>query len=313
MLKRLAVVVLAILVAIAALGAPASASARTVHFDGAVRQGPTVRPHTLSLSADGTLEVNRVSWLSWGGKLARGRGTAEYHGCTPSCAQGVVHHVGVAVRLSGIVRCGSRLWYNHVRLIKPSGATLDKNKFSWAPCKTASNAAVARTTETLFHPFTSSGSPTIRTRSKRGHCFTGSGATDRRDAWRCLSGNDLFDPCFSSPRAHGVVICPNVNVTGGIELHLTRPLPEQFADTGSPSLRNPPWDIQLANGRHFGFNSGMGTIVDGRRDNYFCGSAGCNLALWGSPRRATEPWTILIAPFTATSLHHRTTIRHVWM
>lgn len=125
-------------VTIAAVAAPAAAVAQTVHFEGAVIQGPTVRPHTLSLTADGTLEVSQIHWRSWGGNLARGRGTAEYHGCTPSCAQGAIHHVAVATRLSDIVRCGTRLWYNHVRLIKPSGASLDPSYLrgrNWAPCE----------------------------------------------------------------------------------------------------------------------------------------------------------------------------------
>jgi hypothetical protein len=48
------------------------------------------------------------------------------------------------------------------------------------------------------------------------------------------------------------------------------------------------------------------------RLNYFCG-AGSHDGLWEYPNRRSEPWTILIAPFTATSLHQRRAVRRVWM
>jgi hypothetical protein len=48
------------------------------------------------------------------------------------------------------------------------------------------------------------------------------------------------------------------------------------------------------------------------RLNYFCENGGNN-GLWGYPDRRSEPWTILIAPFTARSLHERRAIRHAWM
>ena|ERR1700722_10236688 len=125
-------------VSIAVIAVPGVALAQRVHFEGAVIQGPTTRPHALSLTADGTLEVSQIRWRSWGRNLASGRGTAEYHGCTPSCGQGIIHQVVVATRLSDIVRCGGRLWYNHVRLIKPTGASLDPSYLrgrNWAPCE----------------------------------------------------------------------------------------------------------------------------------------------------------------------------------
>jgi hypothetical protein len=108
------------------------------------------------------------------------------------------------------------------------------------------------------------------------------------------------------------VVCPNTQVAGGIKIHLTRSLPLGSADPGKPSLRNQPWDIELVSGRHFQLASGATNVVHGVRLNYFCG-ASCNYGLWGYPRRRTEPWTILIGPFTARPLHRRLAIRHVWM
>jgi hypothetical protein len=174
-------------------------------------------------------------------------------------------------------------------------------------------AAGQRTTKaTIFRAFTPDGVPTIPAQSRSGYCFTGSLTINRRDAWRCFVGNYIYDPCFSSPNASGVVICPNLQVNGGISIRLTRTLPRQYADPGAPSLRNQPWNIQLASGRHCAFASGASNVIHGLRLNYFCGST-VHFGLWGFPNRRAQPWTILTAPFTATSVHQRRTIRHVWM
>jgi hypothetical protein len=170
----------------------------------------------------------------------------------------------------------------------------------------------AKTTATIFQAFTFTGAPTIHTGTKPGHCYTGSLTIDRNDAWRCFVGNTIYDPCFSSSRAHGVVICPNPQLKGGVEIRLTSGLPHAFANTRMQSLKDQPWDIQLTSGRYCSFSSGASEVVRGKRLNYFCGP-GTKYGLWGFPRRSSEPWTIFIGPLTATSLHDRRAIRHVWM
>lgn len=175
-----------------------------------------------------------------------------------------------------------------------------------------SAGARLRTQATVFRAFTSTGVPTIPTRSKSGHCFSGSLTINRSDAWRCLVGNFLLDPCFSSAAAPRVVVCPNLAVNGGTEIHLTRKLPKRFADTGSPSLRHQPWNIQLGSGRHCAFVSGASSVVGGKRLNYFCGRHSKD-GLWGFPSRRAQPWTILIAPVRAHRLTRRAAIRHAWM
>ena len=165
---------------------------------------------------------------------------------------------------------------------------------------------------TVFKPYLSAGEPAFPFRTESGHCFTGSLAINRTDAWRCIVGNVIHDPCFSSTLDPGGVLCPDRQVTSGIDIRLTKRLPRALADSGKPSLRNQPWDIELMNGRHFVFSSGATNVVHGVRLNYFCG-ASCNYGLWGFPRRSTQPWTILVGPFTAKALHERRAIRHVWM
>ena len=175
----------------------------------------------------------------------------------------------------------------------------------------AGAGAHSRTTVTIFRAFTADGTPTIHTRSKSGYCWTGSLTANRDDAWRCFVGNYIYDPCFSSSRAQGVVVCPNLQVNGGIEIQLTRRLPRGMADPGSPSVHAQPWNIELTNGHHCAFFSGATSVIHGTRLNYGCGG-GLKYALWGFPNHRSEPWTILIGGFTATRLHQHRAIRHVW-
>lgn len=173
-------------------------------------------------------------------------------------------------------------------------------------------AARITTQATIFRPFNGSGAPSIRVQSRSGYCFTGSVAANRSDAWRCFIGNLIYDPCFSSARVPGVVICPNRQVIGGIRIRLTRSLPRRFANRRPPSLANQPWNIQLADGRHCVYSSGATNVIQGVRLNYFC-PAGTRYGLWGVPNRRVQPWTIRSAPFTARRLGRRRLIRHVWM
>ena len=111
-----------------------TAAATTVWFDGAIIDGH-VRPSPLWLSADGTLVVLHVHWTKWGGRVAVGRGLAEYHGCTPSCGQAPAHHVAVTINLWDAVTCGGQAYYNKVTLYKRHGK-LPVRYQRGAPCAT---------------------------------------------------------------------------------------------------------------------------------------------------------------------------------
>jgi hypothetical protein len=117
------------------LAVASTAAAAVVYFSGAAA-GRHVRPRTLELTGDGTLEVSKVNWLAWGGLVAKGSGEAEYHGCTPNCAAAPVHHAHVSIRLSNIRSCSGRRYYTHVRLTLPSGRLLDPRflRNSYKPC-----------------------------------------------------------------------------------------------------------------------------------------------------------------------------------
>jgi hypothetical protein len=163
----------------------------------------------------------------------------------------------------------------------------------------------------VFQAFAATGAPAIKVRPVRGSCFSGSLTSARSDAWRCITGNDLYDPCFSAAVAPGVVVCPNYDPTRGTEIRLTKRLPVAQANHGTSSAKSRPWALELYSGVYCGLASGALSVVDGLPNDYFCGPR-AKSGLWGSPRRSTEPWTIFSAPFAAKTLSRRVSIKHAW-
>ncbi|MCW2685361.1 MAG: afsK7, partial [Mycobacterium sp.] len=146
-----------------------------------------------------------------------------------------------------------------------------------------------------------------------GHCWTSSETTPRHDAWRCMTGNYIYDPCFSSPRTATLVLCPVEPWRNrGVKMRLTRALPGAMANHGSLTVRNQPWALELYDGRKCVLAGGASSILEGRRLNYFCQHGG-STGLWGFPDRGTQPWTIYSAPYTATLLSEHVPVRDAWM
>jgi hypothetical protein len=81
-------------------------------------------------------------------------------------------------------------------------------------------------------------------RTVAGSCWTRSiAAASRADAYRCMVGNTIYDPCFTLPQ-RGVVVC-DVNPRfprHGFAIRLTKPLPVEPTFTGA-ELR--PWLVEL--------------------------------------------------------------------
>ena len=141
-----------------------------------------------------------------------------------------------------------------------------------------------------------------------GYCTSSSKVTLRLDAWRCVAGTTILDPCFSSEFADNVV-CPMPWNDTGTEINLTKPLPTP-TNHASPSLRLAPWAIEITAGAACVLTSGAAPSVHGKRLNYVCSA---KLGLWGYPDRKTQPWTIVSAAPTAKTLSHHSAILHAWM
>jgi hypothetical protein len=171
--------------------------------------------------------------------------------------------------------------------------------------------ATGHTTATVYEAFSYHGVVEPSVTSATGSCFTGSDVTRRDDAWRCTVGNTLYDPCFSSQFAFGVVVCPVPWQDSGTEIHLTKPLPKASSHT-PPSLALQPWAVETVSGAFCVLSSGASSVVRGQRLNYFCGK-NAKQGLWGFPSRKAQPWTILIAPLNAKVLKHRVAVVRAWM
>lgn len=112
-----------------------------------------------------------------------------------------------------------------------------------------------------------------------GSCWTGSLAAPREGAFRCASGNIIYDPCFLTE--HGTVACPqgDPSENRGVLLNLTDPLPQvPDAWTNPPDPSNPsPWFVRLASGGDCGVLTGtrppeypLGCTVPGRSEGTVC-------------------------------------------
>jgi hypothetical protein len=122
--------------------------------------------------------------------------------------------------------------------------------------------------------------------SLKGSCFSGSIGLPRPDAWRCMVGNEILDPCLQSPKgAQAGLVC--VIGTRGVHLQLTKPLPR--------ALRNRPetaffaWRLALANGdvcqRFTGTAAGA---IQGQGLVYGCTSGGTTT----EPTRSPSGWRV---------------------
>jgi hypothetical protein len=173
----------------------------------------------------------------------------------------------------------------------------------------AASAGSTPTRAIIYQAFASTGKPAVHvTTTSRGHCAGGSAATSRSDAWRCFAGNFVYDPCFSSSKAPGIVLCPVAPWTASAtEVKLTARL--SGANTGKPSTSGHPWALATPSDKCV-LATGATRILDHLRANYYCQTT--KNVLWGFPSRKSEPWTIYSAPGTASKLTRKVAIRVAW-
>jgi hypothetical protein len=128
------------------------------------------------------------------------------------------------------------------------------------------------------------------TSTASGNCWTSSIASRRRDAYRCMSGNTIHDPCFTLDAAR--VACPDMlRPSSGLRLSLTQALPPPQND----NVRN-VWMMEFANG--VVCSIGTGTVISGYpfycTGNWVCAAPqpaperGVQFALCGQPKSAVS-------------------------
>jgi hypothetical protein len=106
-------------------------------------------------------------------------------------------------------------------------------------------------------------------RSRSGHCWTDSIAVARGGAYRCMIGNEIYDPCFTNFNLSGAVICGANPASGdkGFILKLTKRLPKT---PGHEPSHPRPWLVKLADGTVCEIQTGTTAFVAGVVVPYGC-------------------------------------------
>jgi hypothetical protein len=151
--------------------------------------------------------------------------------------------------------------------------------------------------------------------TKSGYCWVHSiAAWAREDAFRCMAGNTIYDPCFATDKPDRV-LCDVKPATGaaGFQLKLTRPLPPM--DNPPAPAKPSPWLIQLADGSYCSAFTGTLPQVNGEPARYGCqGGKTEQILLVGELNRGAKTWTARKAVMNGSEVKSEQTvaIRRVW-
>ena len=141
-----------------------------------------------------------------------------------------------------------------------------------------------------------------------GSCFANSiAAPYRPDAWRCMVGNAIQDPCFQIGTSSSLLcgVDPeDANASSTFVLTLTAPLP--IAQTAP----NPPpdwvWQVKLRDGTICTpFTGTLPFSADGKVAKYGCAprSPGENRMIFGDLNASGSVWTALVGTFAKTAAY----------
>jgi hypothetical protein len=121
------------------------------------------------------------------------------------------------------------------------------------------------------------------------NCWERSMASNVAGAWRCMSGNFIYDPCYQAPNRHHWVACP-VDALTPKKVAVFRSLKSlPFGDAFPPFH---PWALRLVNGAACQFDTGATGTVNGKRLNYDCSRN--NLFAFGAINRRQAMWHIRV-------------------
>ncbi len=110
------------------------------------------------------------------------------------------------------------------------------------------------------------------TRRVSGECFAASVADQARDdAWRCMSGNAIMDPCFQGfEGSTPALACPETPWSPRVTVLRPTKEPARAQANASGIGRGLPWALELGDGTRCTFLTGATAGVAGMRVNYGC-------------------------------------------
>ena len=109
--------------------------------------------------------------------------------------------------------------------------------------------ATTITSVAIFSPWASSGlrHGFMVSGNVKGSCWIHSLASDRPDAWRCMAGDDIYDPCFVSSSNERTLACAEGPFSKRITLmRVAKALSDKVKLTGELwglRLRAAPWGL----------------------------------------------------------------------
>ena len=121
-----------------------------------------------------------------------------------------------------------------------------------------------------FSPYAATGTLVVPVADHvSGSCWTGSIAVPVAGVYRCLAGDQIYDPCFApSPQTSPpTVACVPDPWTPARVISLTAPLPP----ASPPAQGRDPWALELANNARCVTVTGTVASVAGVALNYLCG------------------------------------------
>jgi hypothetical protein len=156
-----------------------------------------------------------------------------------------------------------------------------------AACSSGSApAALTATRQVQVSPVSADGSPVRGFRTTHtvagASCEPGSEAIGQ--AYRCVAGNSLYDPCWATRSAAPTVLClPFPWSVTGIRLEVSAPLGAIPAESGT----NEPWGVELAAGQRCVLLQGAHSVFAGRVIDYYCNA---QLSLLRGLTRTAPVW-----------------------
>jgi hypothetical protein len=131
--------------------------------------------------------------------------------------------------------------------------------------------------------------PQIPLEKREGSCWTNSNIIQRSDVWRCMIGNEIFDPCYTV-QDKTTIVCdarPDIKKPSGFILKLTKPLPIPDVAKGPSSSASM---IELEDGTICDIISGASGATDGVRSeriSYSCRMNSQNVVIFGELQLGT--------------------------
>jgi hypothetical protein len=165
------------------------------------------------------------------------------------------------------------------------------------PVRARAQPAAQRTDVRLFVPFYQGKLAAGLTVVARvpGSCFASSIASQGRpDAWRCMTGNLILDPCYDgTAQGQSALACPVSPWSSQVRvLTLTGTLPREQANHGA-LLASPPWAVQLVDGSRCVYLTGATMGIAGMRLNYGCEN---HSGVIGDVDRSEPLWRVFVQP-----------------